>query len=124
MSDEKKDNKLITAEVLRGLPKIEMEKLFVQQDPLTAGRVFEDEAIIITSGDGMSHSVNETGTFIWVRATGEKKAADIIKEICDEFDVEPEIAFDDCFKFILTGVEKRFLRVSREKFPPLPFDDD
>ena len=124
MSDEKKNNELITVEALRALSKGEVESLFVQQDPLTAGRVFDDEAIIITSGDGMSHSVNETGTFIWVRATGEKKTADIIKEICDEFDVDAETAFSDCLKFILTGVEKRFLRVSREKFPPLPFDDD
>ncbi|GAB4299882.1 MAG: hypothetical protein Kow0090_15340 [Myxococcota bacterium] len=109
---------------LKKLPDKEWADIYIQQDSLTASRVIEGEAIIVTSGDGMSHQANETATFIWVRATGEKKFAEIVSELCDEYDVGVENAFEDAKTFVTEGVEKRFLRASMEKFRPLSFDDD
>lgn len=113
----------LSVDDLKKLKTPDWDEIFIQQDPLTASRVFDEEAIIVTSGDGMSHSINDTGTFIWVRALGKKPLGEIIAELCDEFDVDDEIALKDAAGFVLAGVENRFLRASHKPFPPLPFDD-
>jgi len=74
-------------------------KLFTQGSK-TASRIVEGEAVIFTPEDSMIHSLNEVGTRIWELLEQEKTIEDIVKVICQEYEVEEKEAEQDITKFI------------------------
>lgn len=46
------------------------------------------------------HSLNTVSTFIWESLDGKTTVDEIIRNISNQFDVEPDIARKDCLEFI------------------------
>jgi Coenzyme PQQ synthesis protein D (PqqD) len=70
-----------------------------------AFRVIVGEGVLvpIKGGVGDLHSIftmNEVGAAIWGLIGAEQTAAEIVRRLCEEFDVTPERAAEDVTKFI------------------------
>lgn len=58
-----------------------------------------DEGIAFDPGSGESYILNQTGLFILKAMKGHSKDEDIIKTVCNEFDVSSENAQTDIIDF-------------------------
>jgi hypothetical protein len=75
------------------------------QNPRAAWRVYDHEAVIVSPDDSSLHTLNEVGTFVWQAADGATSVADIVRGLCETFDVTTARAEDDLRRFLdeLTG---------------------
>lgn len=86
-----------------------LTKKYPEHDNRTASRVIEGEIVIITPEDCMLHVLNTVGTRLWKLADGKRNIEEIISIICDEFQVEREVAGADTLEFIEQLQEKGVL---------------
>ena len=70
-----------------------------------AGRIIDDEAVIVLSESGEVEVLNAVGARIWELADGSRSLAQIIEQIVREFDVSLEQATTDVVEFV--GVLER-----------------
>jgi hypothetical protein len=70
------------------------------QNPRTAWRVYDGQAVIVSPDDSTLHTLNEVGTLVWVAADGRHDVAAIVERICQEFDVARERAEADVQRFV------------------------
>ena len=70
-----------------------------------AGRIIDDEAVIVLSESGEVQVLNAVGARIWELADGSRSLAQIIEQIVREFDVSLEQATTDVVEFV--GVLER-----------------
>ena len=70
-----------------------------QQNPRTAGRVIDGLASIVTPDDNKLHTLNPTATHIWERARSGCSVDELVKAVCERFDVSPEQAARDVEAF-------------------------
>jgi hypothetical protein len=79
-----------------------MADAYVLQNPRTAWRVYDGEAVILSSDDSMLSSLNPVATLIWEAADGETPVSAIVARICEAFEVDGERARRDAIAFIDT----------------------
>ena len=91
-----------------------MIDMYVAQNQDIAHRVIDDETIILTPEDGMLHNLNPVATRIFELADGKRRIRDIIAYICEEFEVEENVAQKDTINFIQDSIHKKFLLLSDE----------
>jgi len=84
------------------------------QGPKTAYRVIEGEAVVVDLESSMLYSLNSIGTLIWEMSDGRTSIEKIVNKICEEFEVEREVAKKDCFEFVQDFADKGLL-VMEEK---------
>lgn len=72
----------------------------VSRNKDVAWRVLDGEAILISAEESMLHSLDEVGTRIWELADGVNTVRDIVRLICDEFEVDPAQAEQDVIEFV------------------------
>lgn len=77
-----------------------MADRYLIQNPQAAWRVYDGEAVIISSEDSTLNTLNAVGTLIWAAADGKTPVNAIVGRICEEFDVEAEQAERDSAVFI------------------------
>ena len=82
------------------------------QNPQTAWRIYDGEAVVICPEDSTLNTLNAVGTLIWQAADGKTPVGGIVARICDEFDVEPEQAERDSAAFIEKLCQRGLLMVS------------
>jgi len=74
-----------------------------------AGRVIEDEAVLVLPDSGQVLVLNQVGGRIWELADGTRTVAEIAKVIVDEYEVTEEQALADVQAFIEKLMEKQVL---------------
>lgn len=89
-----------------------MINMYVAQNKDIAYRVIDEEAIILTPEDGMLHNLNALATRIFELANGARTVNDIVKAVCDEFDVDENTARRDTINFIEDLLHKKMLVLS------------
>jgi hypothetical protein len=92
-----------------------MVECYLTQNPQTAWRVYDGEAVIISSDDSTLNTLNAVGTLIWEAADGKTPLNAIVGRICEEFDVEPERAERDALAFVEKLRQRRLLIVSEAR---------
>jgi len=89
---------------------IPLDKFVVSSNKLI-WRILDDEAILLSEDGTNLHMLNDVGTFIWKIADGNLTINDIIARLCDEFDVEEDIAKSDALEFIQKLVDKGIFQI-------------
>jgi hypothetical protein len=89
-----------------------MPDRYLTQNPQTAWRVYDGEAVIICPDDSTLSTLNAVGTLIWEAADGKTPESAIVARISEEFDVEPERAERDAAAFIEKLCQRGLLVVS------------
>ncbi len=92
-----------------------MPDRYLVQNPQTAWRVYDGEAVIICPDDSTLNTLNAVGTLIWRAADGKTSLSAIAARICDEFDVKPEQAERDLAAFIERLCQRGLLMVSETR---------
>ncbi|MBK9072020.1 MAG: PqqD family protein [Myxococcales bacterium] len=66
-----------------------------RRNPLTAGRIVDGQAFVITPDNNKLHSLNATATHLWVAAASGLTLPQAATALCDEFDVTFDTALAD-----------------------------
>ncbi len=77
-----------------------LDQYVVKNNEKTAYRIIDGEAVVVNLKDSTFHTLNPVATFIWEKADGRVKVEQIIKEICQEFEVDWGTAERDCREFL------------------------
>jgi heterodisulfide reductase subunit B len=72
----------------------------LRRHPHAAFRRIVGEMVIVTPLDSCMHTLNDVGAFIWERADGQHTVQQIIEELCETYDVAPEVAKADVIEFV------------------------
>ncbi len=96
-----------------------MMDMYVARNNDIAYRIIDEEAVLLTPEDGMLHNLNTLATRIFELASGSRKVSDIVRIICDEFDVDATIASRDAMNFLEDLVHKKMLVLSDCPIKPL-----
>ena len=89
-----------------------MAEAYLTQNPRTAWRVYDGEAVILCPDSSTLNTLNAVGTLIWESVDGKTPASAIVARICEEFDVDPERARRDIADFIAKLSARGLLTVS------------
>lgn len=71
-----------------------------RRNPVAASRTYDDEGVVIHSGNMELSVMNPIGTRIWELVDGERTVAGIVTAIFEEFDVDRETAEEDVQEFL------------------------
>jgi hypothetical protein len=71
----------------------------------------DDNVVIADPDGGTLRILNETAGFIWSLVDGTKTTEDIIPDLCERFDVEPEQARADVLAFCQELIQAELLHV-------------
>ncbi len=74
-----------------------------------AGRVIDNEAVLVLSQSGEVQVLNEVGARIWELTDGTRTVAQVAQAIADEFDVSAEQAQADVSEFVAQLVAQNVL---------------
>ena len=77
-----------------------MTEQFIAHAPALAYRMLGGETIVMSAGDSTLFSLDEIASFIWQRADGRTALTSIVHDICDQYDVTPEVAQRDAEEFV------------------------
>src|SRR6201999_580642 len=97
---------------------IDAVKTYVSRSAAVAARELAGEMMIMSATDSTLFSLNETATLIWNAADGKTSLRDIVeKQICVEFDIEPEAAYRDAEALVTNLASLGILQLSAEPAP-------
>lgn len=77
-----------------------ISQLFPKPHPQTAGRVIDEEAVIILSEKSVVQVLNSVGSRIFELADGKHSVAQIIETILQEYNVQPDQGRTDVLNFL------------------------
>jgi hypothetical protein len=80
-----------------------------RQNPRTAGRVIDGVAFIVTPDDNKLHSLNTTGTEIWVLTESIRSLTQVAEGLSRRFRVDEARARDDASRFCADLCERGIL---------------
>lgn len=80
--------------------------------PGVVGRVVEDEAVLVLPERGEVKVLNEIGARIWKLANGQRSVSEIAALICDEYEVDLEVAASDTLEFLVDLESRSVITVS------------
>jgi len=89
-----------------------MNEKYIARSFEIAARLLGGEMMIMSAVDSTFFSLNEVGTMIWQAADGRTPLSEIIRQMCDHFDVDPEIARQDAEQFVTELSQYSILLVS------------
>jgi hypothetical protein len=91
-----------------------MEK-YIAKSTQIAARMLGGEMMIMSVTDSTFFTLNEVATAIWQAADGRTPLSQIIqKQVCGEFDIDPETARDDAEQFVDELSQHGILMVSEQ----------
>ncbi len=76
-------------------------------------RKYDGEVVLLSEDGSQMHMLNKVAGYIWELADGNTTVGTIVSKICDRFDVKPDLAQIDTFKFIQTLIDKSLIRLSK-----------
>jgi hypothetical protein len=78
-----------------------MNDIYITRSTAVAARELGGEMMIMSATDSTLFSLNETATLIWQAADGKTSLAEIVEQrICQEYHVEPEVAYQDAAELV------------------------
>jgi hypothetical protein len=63
-------------------------------------RVLDEQAVILHLDTGTYYSLNAVGTEIWGRLDGASTVADLVRFVCETYDVEPDRGQQDVLELL------------------------
>ncbi len=90
-----------------------LDKYVVKNNEKTAYRIIDGEAVVVNLKDSTFHTLNPVATFIWEKADGQFRVEQIIEKICEEFEVDWDIAERDCLEFLSELASKALVVLSQ-----------
>ncbi len=92
-----------------------MGETYIARSSAIAARMLGGEMMIMSAVDSTFFTLNEVATAIWQAADGRTPLSEIIeRRICEEFEVEPEVARSDAEQFVSELSQHGILFVSDE----------
>jgi len=73
-----------------------------RRNPTAGFRLFDGQATIVMPDGSFIHVMNESGSRIWELMDGERTRAQIVDQICEEFETTREAAERDVREFLAT----------------------
>lgn len=90
-----------------------MAVTYIARSSRIAARMIGGEMMIMSPVDSTFFTLNDVATTIWQAADGKTPLEDIVqKQVCTEFDVEPEVARRDSEQFVADLSQHGILIVS------------
>jgi hypothetical protein len=86
-----------------------IEQRIPTHHPRTASRLFSGEAVVITPAENTVRMFNPVGSRIWELMDGSRTVGQIVAQLIDEFDVEPERAQRTTLEFFAMLEEKELV---------------
>jgi hypothetical protein len=78
-----------------------MNEIYPTRSNSVAARELAGEMMIMSASDSTLFSLNETATLIWQAADGKTSLREIVERtICEEYHVEPELAYRDAEELV------------------------
>lgn len=77
------------------------------------GRVVDNEAVLVLPEKGEVKVLNEVGARIWALTNGDRSVKEIARLICEEYEVELEIAEADTLDFLRDLEDRGAIKFSR-----------
>jgi hypothetical protein len=99
-----------------------MSEKYIARSTAIAARMLGGEMMVMSAVDSTFFTLNEVATAIWQAADGRTPLSEIVaRYVCENFDVEPEIARCDAEQFVDELSQHRILLVSDHPFenPPV-----
>jgi hypothetical protein len=94
-----------------------MTEKYIARSTAIAARMLGGEMMIMSAVDSTFFTLNEVATAIWRAADGTTPLSEIAsKVVCQEFDVEPEVAAQDAEQFVDELSQHGILVVSDHPF--------
>ena len=72
-----------------------MDDRIIKKGEDTPWNVVDDEVVLLNLDTGHYYSLNESGRRIWELLDGNNSVPDVVRVICEEFDVEQKAAVKD-----------------------------
>lgn len=91
------------------------EDVFLKQNTDTAYRVIDGEAVIVDLDSSELYSLNPTATVIWEACEEEVTLEEVVDKIVEEFEVEREVAEEDCVGFVEEFSENGLLMLAESE---------
>lgn len=83
-------------------------------NPNVIGRIVNDEAVLVIPEMGDVKVLNEVGSRIWELVDGSRSIRDISVMICQEFEVDQNIAEEDTLEFVNDILVKGLINIELE----------
>jgi hypothetical protein len=95
-----------------------MAETYIVRSSAIAARKLGGEMMIMSAVDSTFFTLNEVATVIWQAADGRTPLSEIVEHrVCEEFDVEPDVARLDAERFVTELSEHGILLVSDQPLP-------
>jgi DNA integrity scanning protein DisA with diadenylate cyclase activity len=91
-----------------------MKKMYLEKSDNLIFREIDGDIVIISNDGRRIHMLNETASLIWNSADKETTILQIIGKMCDQYEVNKELATHDVMKTIKAMSEKNLIHVLRE----------
>ena len=90
-----------------------MTATYIARSSAIASRMLGGEMMIMSTTDSTFFTLNEVATLIWQAADGHTPLSEIIeRDVCREFEVEPDQAHRDAMQFVSELSQHGILLVS------------
>lgn len=99
-----------------------MTEKYIARSTAIAARMLGGEMMVMSAADSTFFTLNEVATVIWQAADGRTPLSEIVvRNVCEEFDIEPEVARRDAERFVEELAQHGILLVSDHPFenPPV-----
>jgi hypothetical protein len=96
-----------------------MNEKYIARSKAVASRTLGGEIVIMSAVDSTLFILNEVAAQIWLAADGQTSLSEIVKwKVCEEFDVNPEVAYDNAVEFVDKLAVHGILQTSEHPLPP------
>ena len=90
-----------------------MAETYIARSTAIAARMLGGEMMIMSAVDSTFFTLNEVATLIWQSADGQTPLSEIVEQkICQEYEIEPEVAHRDAEEFVSALSQHRILVAS------------
>src|ERR1700758_5842907 len=90
-----------------------MTETYIARSTAIAARMLGGEMMIMSTVDSTFFTLNEVATAIWQAADGQTPLSEIVgRKICDEYEIEPDVARRDAEQFVSELSQHGILLVS------------
>lgn len=83
----------------------------VERNKGISWRIIEDRAVLVDESDNRVLQMDEVGTEIWKCIEDRIKIEDIVRHICQIFEVDEERATKDTIEFLKQLMQREFIKV-------------
>jgi coenzyme PQQ synthesis protein D (PqqD) len=78
-----------------------MAEMYIARSSAIAARMLGGEMMIMSAVDSTFFTLNEVATVIWQAADGHTPLSKIVEQrVCEEFEIEPDVARRDAEQFV------------------------